>query len=62
MKSIDELKELSENIVRKIIEKHGAELGDDLQDMKLSIRDVRNIVYDEFNKVASDIFKEKVLK
>lgn len=52
------LKNAKESIVSRVIREFGRGCGD-LADMKLSILDVKTIVYDELGKIAHEVFKEK---
>ncbi|KKN51446.1 hypothetical protein LCGC14_0622620 [marine sediment metagenome] len=52
------LKRVQEKTLERVIEKFGTGLGQDLNQMKLSIMDVRTILYDEVRKQAESIIDE----
>lgn len=58
MKQIELLKEAKSKCLERIIEKFGTMPGKDLRDMKLSIWDARQIIYQEINKIAEREFRD----
>ncbi len=56
--SLSLVKELKKNTLEKIVDKFGTGIGD-LTSMKLSIWDVRDILYDEAKKIAKRVFSEE---
>jgi len=58
---INLVKELKSKTLERIIEKFGKGFGD-LNDMKISIWDVREVLYSEARKIAEREFKEELEK
>lgn len=61
MKELDLIKEVKEKTLEKIIDKYGEGFGN-LSDMKLSIWDVREVLYKECETIATRIFHEEFQK
>ena len=57
MKEIDLLKEAKVKTLQRIIEKFGGVPGNDLKDCRLNIIDVRDVLYEEINKIAERQFR-----
>ena len=55
--TIKRIQQLKDKTLEKIVSKYGNGIGH-LEKMKLSIWDVRNILYEEFNKIVKEEFKE----
>lgn len=59
MKNLDLLKRVKERTLEKVIDNFGGHGGMDLKEMKLSIWDVKCILYQEVNKIAKEVFEEE---
>jgi len=57
MKEIELIKKLRNRTLERALEKHGHITGD-LREMKLSISDLREILYDQTTKLAEEIVRE----
>jgi len=57
MNKLELIKLVREKTLEKIISKYGSECRD-LTEMKLSVWNVREILYEETKKIAQDIFEE----
>lgn len=58
MKQLELLKEVKQKCLERIIEKFGTGPGEEMSDMKLSILDVKEVMYEEINKIAEREFRD----
>lgn len=58
MQQLDLLKRVKEKTLERIISKYGQAPGTDLKDSKLSILDARDIIYQEVDKIAKELFNK----
>ncbi len=54
---LEKLKEVKTKTIERLIEKHGTIAGSDLSKEMLSIWDVRNVIYEVIDKIATIHFK-----
>lgn len=62
LNKLELLKEVRSKTLEKIINKFSTGYGRNLGDMKLSIWDAKEIIYNEVNKLSKMVFEEDFLK